>query len=209
MDLFRLIPDEPNAVGLIRVGPWWDILHWIVQATTVLMLEMAFRVNHMPEEADSILEGCKKGIRWLHALGEDNMSASRAWSLCFPMLRETIKKIGRDVSDLPQTQPGKTSSTSTAQPNVAMAEFPTSTFASTIYPTATLATSMYPTIPSSQAFAMYDPIMQYDQYFPPEFEMNDGVQFQQPIDAEIEFMSSAYHQDQSPPGGGSVPRTMS
>merc|ERR1712093_75653 len=104
-DTLRLIPDEPNAVGLVKVGPWWNILHWLVQATTVLMLEISFRAHHMPEDADDVLDAAKKGVRWLHALGHDNVSAQRAWRLCDSMLREASMKIGRDVSDLPNYQP--------------------------------------------------------------------------------------------------------
>ena len=107
MEMLLLIPDEPNAVGLIRVSPWWNVLHWLVQATTVLMLEIAFRVHHMPEDAETILESCKKGIRWLHALAEDDTSAKRAWSMCNALFRDAAKKIGREVDDLPQNIPGK------------------------------------------------------------------------------------------------------
>jgi hypothetical protein len=120
MELLSLIPDEPNAVGLMRVGPWWTILHWLVQATTVLMLEISFRVNHTPEDTDLVLESGKKGIRWLHALGEDNTSAQRAWALCFPMFRESAKRIGHNVDDLPQKPPGKISA---SQEDTVMPDF--------------------------------------------------------------------------------------
>jgi hypothetical protein len=107
IEMLQLVPDEPNAVGLIRVGPWWNILHLLVQATTILMLEMSFRANHMPEEAETLLQSCKKGIPWLYALAEDNASAKRAWSMCNALFKEAVKKIGRDVGDLPQNPPGK------------------------------------------------------------------------------------------------------
>ena len=113
-DLLSLIPDEPNAVGLMKVGPWFSVLHWLVKATTVLMLEISFRAHHMPEEADSILDASKKGIRWLHALGEDNLSARRAWGICNAMLHGAVEKIGRDAHDLPKQPPGRAPSDSTA-----------------------------------------------------------------------------------------------
>lgn len=58
-ELLSLIPDEPNAVGLMRVGPWWSALHSLVQACTILALEISFRAHHMPEEADAILDAAK------------------------------------------------------------------------------------------------------------------------------------------------------
>ncbi|OAP59171.1 hypothetical protein AYL99_06469 [Fonsecaea erecta] len=205
MDMLQLIPDKPNAVGLIRVGPWWNIVHWLVQATTVLMLEISFRVNHMPEEAEAILEACKKGIRWLHALAEDNVSARRAWALCFTLFKDSVKKIGRDVDDLPWEAPGKPSP---PRQDISMANY--STVSNPLsYVSAPSAPSIYgtmPDMPTARAFAAFDPMMRYDQYFPPDMLMDDpSMQFQQPTDAEIEFMSNVYHEDpgHQQPGGES------
>ncbi|KIW78255.1 hypothetical protein Z517_08089 [Fonsecaea pedrosoi CBS 271.37] len=199
MDMLQLIPDKPNAVGLIRVGPWWNIVHWLVQATTVLMLEISFRANHMPEEAEAILESCKKGIRWLHALAEDNVSARRAWTICFSLFGEAVKKIGRDVDDLPHDLPGRPSP---PRHDVSMANYSavSNPLSQNMYVSAPSAPSIYntmPELPSVQAFAAFDPMMRYDQYFPPDLLLNDpSLHFQQPTDAEIEFMSNAYHEDQ-------------
>lgn len=184
-ELLNLIPDEPNAVGLMKVGPWWSVLHWLVQATTVLMLEISFRAHHMPEEAEAILDASKKGIRWLHALGEDNPSASRAWGLCNSMLHEAASKIGRDVSDLPKRQPGRTSSSSTSgygQPHSGMQNYSIPAPMSS-----SMMTNGYP------AFSNLDQLMQYDQYFPLDQSMD---QMQLPSDAEMEFLSNAYHEGQ-------------
>ena len=104
--MLQMLPDEPNAVGLNRIGPWWCIVHYLVQATVVLLLELSFRADHMPEEAENIFESAQKAVRWLHNLGEENYSARRAWSLCNDMLRESAPKIGREVDDLPNQPPG-------------------------------------------------------------------------------------------------------
>lgn len=100
-----LIPDVPNGPGLLSVGPWVTIVHLLVQSCTVLMLELSFRAHHMPDQADEILEAGKKAVRWLHALGEQNLAAARAWQLCSTMLVDAAKKIGRTVDDLPDQQP--------------------------------------------------------------------------------------------------------
>ncbi|KAJ4507579.1 hypothetical protein HRR83_004159 [Exophiala dermatitidis] len=208
MGTLGLIPDEPNAVGLLRVGPWWIILHLLVQACTVLMLEISFRANHMPEEADNILEASKKGVRWLHALAEDNLSAKRAWAMCFAMLRDAAQKVGRSVDDLPQMPPGKPSPPAavTAPPPMPAYTTAGNPFSSAgLYASVPPQTTMYPIpeLPTSQSFAAYDPMMQYDQYFPgADFQMATTMPFQPaPMDSEMEFMSSAYHDDASQPPG--------
>ena len=183
-DTMRLVPDEPNAVGLVKVGPWWSILHWVVQATTVLMLELSFRAHHMPEDAAPILESAKKGVRWLHALGEENVSARRAWALCDSMLRGAAAKVGQDVNDLTRVPPGHDPSDS-AMTGVGQS-FPN--FADP---------QMHQNAGSNQypAFNL-DNLVHYDQYQALDPNMQFPMNFGNPTDAELEFMSNVYHQGQ-------------
>lgn len=65
-----LLPDTdvPNIVWIYTNGPWWCIVHHLMQAMTVLMLELAFEVFHMANPAadqDTILQLAKKLLRWL------------------------------------------------------------------------------------------------------------------------------------------------
>lgn len=100
-----LIPDEPNGVGLLRVGPWMTMVHLLVQSSTVLMLELSFRAHHMPDQVDGVLAAAKKAVRWLHALAEDNLAAARAWRLCNSMLIDSAKKVGGTTDDMPRQPP--------------------------------------------------------------------------------------------------------
>lgn len=190
-ETLRLIPDEPNAVGLNKVGPWWSILHWLVQATTVLMLELSFRVHHMPEEAEGILEAAKKGVRWLHALGEDNISARRAWSLCDSMLREAAAKIGRDVNDLPRYQPGH----SPSHHDASMGGVSQGGFGGMVPQPGFVTTGMAHFNPTVTApHGGFNSFMQFDQFTPFEANMQFPMNFQPGNDADLAFMSSAFNE---------------
>jgi hypothetical protein len=187
-DLLSLIPDEPNAVGLLRVGPWWSVLHWLVQATTVLMLEISFRTHHMPEEADVLTQTAKKGVRWLHALGEDNRSARRAWQLCYEMLQDAVSRIGRDASDMPQRPPGRSPSSGTTtgygQSSSGVQNYSAGALMSTSVP------QHFP------AMSHLDQMMHFDQYFPMNMDQSMGDAMPMPSEAEMEFMTNAYHDGQ-------------
>jgi len=100
-DLMDMLPNVPNAVGLYRVSPWWCLVHNIVQASTVLMLELSFRADHMPNEADNILEAAKKAVYWLRSMSDDNVAARRAWRLCDDLLHKVAHKIGRSADNMP------------------------------------------------------------------------------------------------------------
>ncbi|KAJ5493263.1 hypothetical protein N7539_002009 [Penicillium diatomitis] len=99
--MLDLIPDEPNAVQLYEVAPWWCILHYMMQATTVLLLELSFGCVHMPESEQQFLLLTKKAVCWLHAMSEHSVASRRAWQLCDTGLRRLAAGMKHDVSDMP------------------------------------------------------------------------------------------------------------
>lgn len=101
IDMLSMMPDEPNSIGFYKVAPWWCIVHHLVQATSILMLELSFRADHLPHEVDVILRSAKKAVCWLRSMAEEDLAAYRAWKLCEGMLRKVALKIGRRVDDLP------------------------------------------------------------------------------------------------------------
>ena len=105
--MMDLLPEEPNTVGLYKVAPWWCLLHHLMQSTTILMLELSFRADHMPQEAEELLDCTKKAVYWLHQMSGESMAAERAWKNCNTMLRRLAPKIGREVNDLPNVFPFK------------------------------------------------------------------------------------------------------
>lgn len=104
-DMLRMMPNEPNSIGLYKVTPWWCIVHHLVQATSILMLELSFRADHLPQEVDEILNSAKKAVCWLRSMAEEDLAAYRAWRLCNDMLRKVAPKVGRRVDDLPRNAP--------------------------------------------------------------------------------------------------------
>ena len=99
--MLDLFPDEPNPIGLYEVAPWWCLVHHLVQAAAVLMLELSFRSDHLPQRVDDVLFGAKKTVCWLRSMSAEDLSARRAWAMCDEMLRKVAPKVGRNVDDLP------------------------------------------------------------------------------------------------------------
>ena len=188
VEMMGLIPDEPNAIGLMRSGPFWSLLHWLMQACTVLMLELSFRVYHVPQEAENILEAAKKCVRWIHSLGEDNPSAQRAWIFCNAMLRDAAKKIGQEVTDIPELPPGRQQSMSSQSRSDH----------SHISHMSYQQQEAFSGIPifGAQQYSNFDPLMQHDQYPPHDPNLQNQLQYGHPSTAEMEFMSHAYHESQ-------------
>lgn len=103
-DMLEMLPQEPNAIGLYKVGPWWCLVHYLVQAATVLMLELSFRAYHMPNEVEEIFDSTKKAIDWLQSLSQADEAAKRAWSLCNERFHKVAPMVGRSLAEASNSQ---------------------------------------------------------------------------------------------------------
>ena len=103
-DMLEMLPQEPNAIGLYKVAPWWCLVHYLVQAATVLMLELSFRSYHMPNEVEEIFDSTKKAIDWLRSLAQTDEAAKRAWSLCNETFHKVAPMVGRSLDEASNSQ---------------------------------------------------------------------------------------------------------
>lgn len=188
-EMLQMLPDEPNAVGLNRIGPWWSILHHLMQATVVLLLELSFRSYHMPEEAEDIFETAMKAVRWLHNLGEESYSARRAWNLCNQMLREAAPKIGREVDRLPNEPPGPLNEPLHSNPRSSFSDHSLTMNASAMMPTAVQSGENFTV--SQQDLSNLTAFTGYDEYAAHSGSERPACFF--PTSAEMEFINDAYH----------------
>lgn len=119
--MLDLIPDEPNALQLYEISPWWCILHYLMQAATVLLLELSFGCVHMPEEEKTFIALAKKATHWLYGMSEHSIASRRAWQLCDVSLRRLADGMKFDISDMPVSnyQPAPTSTFSNTHPQQA------------------------------------------------------------------------------------------
>jgi hypothetical protein len=90
---------------IYAIPPWWNTLHHLCQALAVLMLEMAFRAQHLPDESLDILDDAKKGVGWLSMMSDQSVSARKAWEIFDSLLRHVAPMIRRNVFDMPTSAP--------------------------------------------------------------------------------------------------------
>ena len=101
-DMLDLLPNEPNPVGLYKVAPWWCLVHHLVQAATVSMLELSYRADHLPREIDEILQSATKAVQWLRSMAPVDLAAYRAWRQCEDMLHKVASMVGRSFDQFPE-----------------------------------------------------------------------------------------------------------
>lgn len=99
--MINMLPTTIDAHTLYKMSPWWCTLHYIMQSTTVLLLELSFKAEHVPERAVEVSQAVKKAVKWLFELSHSSESAHRAWKLSDEYLRNLAQPLNLDITDLP------------------------------------------------------------------------------------------------------------
>ena len=102
--LLSLLPDEPDTVALYALSPWWCLIHYLMQTAIVLMLELSFRAEHMPDMVEEVFSSSKKVLKWLREMSSNDIAAYRAWHMCDEMLRKVAPKVGKVFDEPPPIQ---------------------------------------------------------------------------------------------------------
>ena len=94
--VIELILHKPEST-LLRYGAmWWMLLHHMKRAVTVLLLELAFRAEHMPDETDEILTAARQAIDWLYRMSLSNPTTRQTWATLHNLCKEAAKRVNRD-----------------------------------------------------------------------------------------------------------------
>ncbi|KAF1963092.1 hypothetical protein CC80DRAFT_105298 [Byssothecium circinans] len=92
-----LLPDKPEVVFVFENGPWWTIVHYLMQALAAILLALSY--SSLGRSYDSSLAVyAKKTIRWLRTLNDP--VASRAYCVAFSSFEMVAKRRSLDISDL-------------------------------------------------------------------------------------------------------------
>ncbi|OAX83927.1 hypothetical protein ACJ72_01718 [Emergomyces africanus] len=95
-NLIRLLPQNVRPVELHLTTPWWCVLHFVVQAGTILIIELSMDVFHLPNETENLITESSCVLQWLQALSATSTPARRAHISLSRLLRLALFKIGKD-----------------------------------------------------------------------------------------------------------------
>ncbi|EXJ60048.1 hypothetical protein A1O7_04197 [Cladophialophora yegresii CBS 114405] len=106
MSMLALMPDYPTAHEANQLLPWWSLLHFVVQATTVLLLELALDAQHFRDEVPQLVTYVRKAMGYLWCMTEGSLSAYRAWRILHQLLTEvSMRHEDLDLTDIPTQAP--------------------------------------------------------------------------------------------------------
>jgi hypothetical protein len=115
LSLISVFPEDPNVTWIYNKSPWWSTLHYIVQATTILLIHMS--IESVPKGKVKTGEGpagiadspslvpaaCQKALRWLECFGDNDESSRRALKICNNFFRRFVSSKGPSDEAIPST----------------------------------------------------------------------------------------------------------
>ncbi|KAJ5496261.1 hypothetical protein N7463_008248 [Penicillium fimorum] len=126
--LISILPEDPNMVWLARAAPWWSVLHFLMQATTAILLGLSYcsgvHTSSSPDHTNSLpspttpsqagtypplletdlstaIRAARKALAWLHATASIDPAARRAFLLCDGIVRKIAPVLGIDLNEWP------------------------------------------------------------------------------------------------------------
>ena len=112
LDLALFLPEPLSPRWIYEKGPWWSSVHIstshfrtkkgrltfvVMQAITVLLLELAQGAIHWPKDPSNIATCVEKLTRWLKAMKSNDVVSERAYNIVRKMLGK-CKQFGEDVA---------------------------------------------------------------------------------------------------------------
>ncbi|KAF2190426.1 hypothetical protein K469DRAFT_559877 [Zopfia rhizophila CBS 207.26] len=95
----NILPDCPDPLFLYQTGPWWSIVHNIMQAISAFLLRLSY-CSSGSQDTVVLVQYVKKLLRWLRAMQDNNALAERAYQVAFGTLEAVAARTSIDISDL-------------------------------------------------------------------------------------------------------------
>ncbi|KAF2014288.1 hypothetical protein BU24DRAFT_423283 [Aaosphaeria arxii CBS 175.79] len=96
----QLLPDHMDLTWLYQNGPWWSIVHNIMQAATILLLELTLEPTFLEVFHATIRTSFRKLVLRLRAMHEENIVGKNAYDIIFNMIRSSLPHVQADLNDL-------------------------------------------------------------------------------------------------------------
>lgn len=116
--LIKILPNQIEAGWVYNTTSWWSFLHFLMQATIIMLIHMS--VDSVPTKAEEgaktessegavgssespeiVLAATKKALHWLYCLGGSDEAARRAFHICNNYLHRIAPSKGLDLSGIP------------------------------------------------------------------------------------------------------------
>jgi hypothetical protein len=93
----NFLPDEPSSPFIYDQGPWWCIVHHMMQAVSVFLFSFSYP-SSTSQDSILLIHYVKKVLRWLRAMHDP--VAERAYYVTMSSFESALKRYPVDVSHI-------------------------------------------------------------------------------------------------------------
>ncbi|KAI4647246.1 uncharacterized protein J4E79_010397 [Alternaria viburni] len=97
-DVASLLANEPNVRSLYEKGPWWTIVHNIMQSLAVLMIAISCP-DHFRDTLQASVHSTRQLVTSLRSMCDTNMLASRAYQVVYSIVKTSKPYVWADIAD--------------------------------------------------------------------------------------------------------------
>ncbi|EDU41093.1 conserved hypothetical protein [Pyrenophora tritici-repentis Pt-1C-BFP] len=97
-DVASLLAAESNPAALYEKGPWWSIVHNIMQSLAVLMNAIACSTSFRDPSKKSVA-AVHQLANWLRVMRETNSLAARAYQVVYSIVKTSDPSVWVDIAD--------------------------------------------------------------------------------------------------------------
>ncbi|KAF1849131.1 uncharacterized protein K460DRAFT_280163 [Cucurbitaria berberidis CBS 394.84] len=99
-ELTKLLPDQPDADFIYSSGPWWTVIHIIMQSMAVLLLEMAYEGKNLTNDKPDLVASIKKLLSCLRVMQVKDPVAARALQVVWRILKTCAPSLHSQANEL-------------------------------------------------------------------------------------------------------------
>ncbi|KAJ5338940.1 hypothetical protein N7452_005668 [Penicillium brevicompactum] len=120
--MISIFPDDPSMSWLARTAPWWGVLHYLMQATSALLLGLSYCSHARMKSPDATpgspatppvypplletdmstaINSARKAMQWLHIMASVDPAAKRAFVLCEGIVKSIAPGLDIDLRNWP------------------------------------------------------------------------------------------------------------
>ncbi|KAF2655822.1 hypothetical protein K491DRAFT_657751 [Lophiostoma macrostomum CBS 122681] len=119
-DVADVLPDQPDPRPLYENGPWWSLVHFLMQAASIFLLKLSYLSPGRTENVEVLLYATKL-IRCIGVM-QDPM-ARQAYGIAFNTLQTLTDRLGLDAAySVPLPPPSSVQITQGVRHSVIMAD---------------------------------------------------------------------------------------
>jgi hypothetical protein len=109
--LISILPETPDVSWLAKVTPWWSVLHFLMQATTILLLGLSRASGpHTPmsgllseDDLGAAINETRKAFLWIHAMAASDPASRRAFLLIEGAMSKIAALLNVDLKGWPRS----------------------------------------------------------------------------------------------------------